>query len=569
MHTGSDQLVVTVIPGNQAPVVNAGADQTIVLPATASLNGTATDDGLPLGSTLTTTWSKLSGPGIVTFGNANQLATTASFSVAGTYVLRLEASDSDKGSFDDVSIIVLPRPNRAPEITSEPIIELSLGSVPTGSGDLVNLGPWTTKQYELNSQPDANWQKDLPNSAVTQIVNADAAILLSDFNLNTGQMDGTWRVNTTTDDDFIGFVFGYQNSEHFYLFDWKKADQNDPLGFAERGMSVKVVNAGSPLTGVDFWPTAGNGTRVRTLFHNTVPWVSFTDYQFTLRFRPGEIKITVKQGATVLADITVNDSTYSNGLFGFYNYSQEQVRYSGFRKLSLAQATYTYDVEAFDPDGDAIAYSLTTAPLGMTIDPVTGLITWPVNSRNVGDHAVAIRAQDPHGAFDTQSYTLTILNQNQAPVVSAGDDQTIALNGTATLNGTVADDGLPRNATVTSLWSMVSGPGLVAFADASSPSTTATFSEAGTYVLRLTATDTALTASDETIITVTPPNQAPVVNAGPDLSITLPGTARLNGTVTDDGLPVGSSLTVAWTQVSGPGTTTFTDAASCSHYGHL
>ena len=30
VHSGSDTLVVTVIPGNQAPVVNAGPDQTIV-----------------------------------------------------------------------------------------------------------------------------------------------------------------------------------------------------------------------------------------------------------------------------------------------------------------------------------------------------------------------------------------------------------------------------------------------------------------------------------------------------------------------------------------------------------
>ena len=149
----------------------------------------------------------------------------------------------------------------------------------------------------------------------------------------------------------------------------------------------------------------------------------------------------------------------------------------------------------------------------MTINPTTGLISWPVTSREAGDHAVAIRAQDPHGAFDTQSYTLTILNQNQPPVVSAGDDQAVAVNGTATLNGTVTDDGLPRNASVTSTWSMVSGPGLVTFGDTSSPPTTATFSEAGTYVLRLTADDTALTASDETIVTVRPPT-CPEFNAG-------------------------------------------------------
>src|SRR5207249_165968 len=79
---------------NQPPTVNAGAAQTITLPSSATLNGTAADDGLPAGSTLTTTWSKVSGPGTVTFGNANALSSTASFSAAGTYSLRLTASDS-------------------------------------------------------------------------------------------------------------------------------------------------------------------------------------------------------------------------------------------------------------------------------------------------------------------------------------------------------------------------------------------------------------------------------------------------------------------------------------------
>src|SRR6185369_14382096 len=91
----------------QAPTVNAGSDQTITLPASASLSGTATDDGLPAPpATLTTTWSRVSGPGTVTFGNANALSTSASFSVAGTYVLRLTAFDSALTSTDDVTVTV-------------------------------------------------------------------------------------------------------------------------------------------------------------------------------------------------------------------------------------------------------------------------------------------------------------------------------------------------------------------------------------------------------------------------------------------------------------------------------
>ena len=52
--TVSDDVVITVHPENQPPVVNAGPDQTLRLPAGAALNGTATDDGWPFGSTLTT-----------------------------------------------------------------------------------------------------------------------------------------------------------------------------------------------------------------------------------------------------------------------------------------------------------------------------------------------------------------------------------------------------------------------------------------------------------------------------------------------------------------------------------
>jgi hypothetical protein len=94
-------------PVNQAPTVNAGSDQTITLPASASLRGTANDDGLPAPpATLTTTWSRVSGPGTVTFDNANALSTSATFSVAGAYVLRLTAFDSVLTSTDDVTVTV-------------------------------------------------------------------------------------------------------------------------------------------------------------------------------------------------------------------------------------------------------------------------------------------------------------------------------------------------------------------------------------------------------------------------------------------------------------------------------
>jgi hypothetical protein len=95
------------VAGNTAPVVNAGADKTITLPATASMSGTASDDGQPVPpGALTVSWTKTSGPGTVTFSNAAALNTTATFSVAGTYVLRLTASDGSLSASDDVTVVV-------------------------------------------------------------------------------------------------------------------------------------------------------------------------------------------------------------------------------------------------------------------------------------------------------------------------------------------------------------------------------------------------------------------------------------------------------------------------------
>ena len=554
--TVSDDVVVNVV-GNDAPAVNAGDDQEVTLPSVVTLSGTATDDGRPGGVALEVSWSQTSGPARAIFHDAFAAATRVTFTAPGAYVLRLTASDSQLSASDELTVVVHPRPDGPPEITSEPVTEFLLGAVPTGGGEIVNLAPWTVVQYEFGagSQPNASWQRDATNSVVTQTINADASILLSDFNLSNAQMEGTWRVNTSSDDDFIGFVFGYQNPEHFYLFDWKQASQDG----ADRGMSLKVVNADSPLTGDDVWPTAGSGSRVRTLFHNNIGWAEFTDYQFTLQFHPGEIRITVKRGATVLADFTVNDATYTNGRFGFYNHSQAQVRYSGFRRLSLARGTYTYDVEAADPDADPLTYSLDAAPLGMTIDPATGFINWPVSSAAAGDHQVVVRARSPNGAFDTQAYTLTILNPNRPPDVNAGDDRLITTGGSAALNGTAADDGFPRNSTLAVSWSKVDGPGAVTFANPSSAATTATFGQSGSYLLRLTASDGEHTSSDEVTVVV---NTPPVVNAGADQTLAQSNTVVLGGAVSDDGVPSGGALTILWSQLSGPGVVSFESAGS-------
>lgn len=79
-----------------------------------------------------------------------------------------------------------------------------------------------------------------------------------------------------------------------------------------------------------------------------------------------------------------------------------------------------------------------------------------------------------------------------APRVTAGHDRWVVMPGKTYLNGTT------RGAAAQSLtWSKVSGPGEVAFADASAAATTATFSAPGQYVLRLTARADGTESSDQ------------------------------------------------------------------------
>lgn len=71
--------------------------------AVANLDGTVSDAN---GDSLITTWSVVSGPSSVAFGNLNSVDTTATFTVAGTYTLRLSASDPGVTTNDDVVITV-------------------------------------------------------------------------------------------------------------------------------------------------------------------------------------------------------------------------------------------------------------------------------------------------------------------------------------------------------------------------------------------------------------------------------------------------------------------------------
>ena len=63
---------------------------------------------------------------------------------------------------------------------------------------------------------------------------------------------GTWFVTESTANDYIGFVFGYQNNRKFYLAMWKRAHSNYDATMNYRsgikGIQLKVTLCGILLT---------------------------------------------------------------------------------------------------------------------------------------------------------------------------------------------------------------------------------------------------------------------------------------------------------------------------------
>jgi hypothetical protein len=431
---------------NLAPLVAAGIDQTINLPAIAQLVGTLSDDRRATNQ-LQVEWTQVEGPAPVVWGDRTALTTTAQFSRNGGYLLRLTASDSELASSNEIRILV----NQAPEL-----------SVPT---------------------------------QIT--VNGLGAVPLSAVLLNHGLADGL--VN------------------------------GQPAAIATRWERV-----------------SGPGTVTFSNANLLTPTVSFSQLGvYTLRLTVNNGQLTTQANLTA----TVNDvPVISINPVPLINLPATTNLVGQITRTGLANSQTPATV----------TWNQVSGPGTVTFQNPAALQTTASFSRS---GAYSLRLTVNNGVLSTS--TDVAIAVNQPPSVDAGPDRLITLPANAELEGIVSDDGLPTNpGRLTLQWTRVSGPGQVTFANPNSSYTTAQFSTNGTYILRLTANDGAVSVSDQVTITV---NRAPTVNAGPDRLIALPvtlenGTVR-NGTpvtvpltaqVSDDGLPIPATLTTSWSQVSGP-----------------
>jgi|GEM_PF-884799 len=179
-----------------------------------------------------------------------------------------------------------------------------------------------------------------------------------------------------------------------------------------------------------------------------------------------------------------------------------------------------------DPDsGEVLTYRATLGdgsvlPDWLAFDSLTGTLSGRPFDEHIGSYDIAVTAFDPTGYFATDSFTLTVINANDPPVIAASiadlsTDEDVALNFQLPV-GSFVD---PNEGDVLTYNAVLEGgtdlPSWLTF-DVQTQTFigTPTNNEVGSLNITVTATDSeGLSVSDTFTLTVNNVNDAPVVMA--------------------------------------------------------
>ena len=293
----------------------------------------------------------------------------------------------------------------------------------------VNLGNWTHEGLLANG----NWTISADSSAVVQSVNDEPTFFVSPDTFENVTIRGSFFVSGG-DDDYIGFVFGYQRPVgeeeffDFYLLDWKgRAQEGAQEGFTLSEVFGYVDVISGTNTSHPYWNhTDTTQTVLGTLYGTAHGWNSGTVYDFELIYEPNRVRISID--TTQIFDIS---GTFRPGRFGFYNYSQPGVTYQNF---SLNEAPIAVDdilntredsaltlnptLNDIDADGHDITIIMVGNPVHGTIDSTVGdsLIYYTPDENFFGVDSFLYYISDGNGGVDSATVVINIHSVNDPPV---------------------------------------------------------------------------------------------------------------------------------------------------------
>ncbi len=183
---------------------------------------------------------------------------------------------------------------------------------------------------------DPNWTVSSDNLTVQQTLNSDAGVYMTNLPATGATIAFEMAVETSSDDDFIGWVIGFKEGDSdsddawWLLFDWKQADQShSTLGNAEAGLRLSQVR-GAILNHSELWDHEGAVTelaRAKTL--GDEGWQDNGINNVELTYSVDHLLVVVN--GMVEFDLTPADvglERFPEGNFGFYTFSQPSDRFT-------------------------------------------------------------------------------------------------------------------------------------------------------------------------------------------------------------------------------------------------
>ena len=187
-----------------------------------------------------------------------------------------------------------------------------------------------------------------------------------------------------------------------------------------------------------------------------------------------------------------------------------------------------------DPDGGELTYLW---EFGTDADPETaeGVMPFCIYSTR-GVKTVTLTVTDDEGVSRSDTVTITVYNP---PVADAGDDQDVLVNETVNFDGSRSRD--PDGGDLSYAWDF--GPDVTDAEDVNGAMPSCIYRTPGTKVVRLTVTDDeGATASNTVTINVTSPDPTtPVANAGSDQTVVLGREVSFSGLGS-----TGNNLSFSW-----------------------
>lgn len=198
----------------------------------------------------------------------------------------------------------------------------------------------------IDTSASASWS--VSGSTFTESANSVPSVYATEIPAETATITFDVTVNTTEDDDFIGWVVGFDAGEGsdpaagYLLFDWKQGDQTKAGCTAEEGLAMNLVSGA--LTSTDEWCRTGSVSEVvrATNLANT-GWDDNTTYRVEMAYSPTAVQVWV-DGALEIDEA----GTFPTGNFGLYVYSQASVEFEVIGPVLLSTCLLT------DPDLDGL-----------------------------------------------------------------------------------------------------------------------------------------------------------------------------------------------------------------------